>query len=90
MAAYTLEYADGRITEIVADDDTSAELAALACLGDDAVAAEQWDADGHDDDGCRCERLLLWASEEDAEGDDGARAVASLTAVRWARTRGMV
>ena len=82
MGKYALEYADGRVTEIVADDDPAAELAALARFGADAVAADQWDADGLNDDGLRCERLLIWACEDDARNDNGAKSVAQLTVVR--------
>lgn len=82
MSIYALEYADGRVTEIVADNDTDAELAAMARFGEDAVAADQWDAAGVNDDGKQCERLLIWESEADAENDPGAKAVAQLTVVR--------
>lgn len=82
MANYALEYADGRVTEIVADNDTDAEFAALARIGDDAVAAEQWDADGCNDDERTCERLLLWSCEADSINDAGQKSIAKLTVVR--------
>lgn len=82
MSRYALEYADGRVSEIVADDDTEAEIAAMARFGDEAVAAEQWDGDGSNDDGEPCERLLIWDCEADSINDPGAKAVAKLTVVR--------
>lgn len=81
MTTYALEYSDGRVTEIVADNDTAAEQAALARFGEDAIAADQWDANGFSDDDKPMKRLLIWESEEDAENDDGAHAVAALTCV---------
>lgn len=44
-----------------------------------------WDADGVNEDGFPCERLLVWASEEDAENDAGEKALAQLTVVRTER-----
>lgn len=82
MSRYTLEYTDGQVVKIVADNDTEAETAALARFGDAAVAAEQWDAGGTSDDGEPIERLLIWETEEDSIDDPGAKAVAQLTAVR--------
>lgn len=82
MSRYALEYADGRVSEIAADNDTDAEIAALARFGDDAVAADQWDADGTNDYGEQMERLLIWESEEESINDPGAKAVAQLTVVR--------
>jgi len=83
MSKYALEMADGSgISEIVADNDTDAEAAALARFGEEAVAADQWDADGTNDDGDPMERLLIWDSEEDSIDDPGANAVAQLTVVR--------
>lgn len=81
MPTYTLEYADGRATDIVADDDTAAEQAALDRFGDDAVAAEQWDAYGTNDEGQPMKRLLIWESEDDAADDAGANAIAYLTII---------
>lgn len=42
------------------------------------VFAEQWDADGTNDEGRPMERLLVWASEQDADNDPGVRAVAQI------------
>ncbi len=82
MSDYALEYADGRVSEIVADNDNQATAAALARFDDDAVACEQWDSRGRNDDGKPVERLLIWENEGDAENDPGAKAVAELTVVR--------
>ena len=90
MTRYTLEWADGRVTDIVADDDASAETAAMARFGADAVAAEQWDDAGVNDDGEPCERLLIWADEEAAENDPGSNAVAQLCVVRCVDRSNMV
>lgn len=71
----------GAVTEITADDDTAATAAVLAMLGRDVVIADQWDADGTNDDGVQCWRRLIWEDESSSENDDGANAVASLTRV---------
>lgn len=83
MKSYVLNrVGGGQTSEIFAEDDIDAELQALALIGGDAVAAEQWDADGRNDDDQQMERLLLWSCEGDSINDDGARAVAQLTVVR--------
>ncbi len=83
MTTYVLNYAgSGAVSEIIADSDTEAERIALEQIGDDAVAAEQWDSDGTNDDGRPMERLLIWATEDESVNDDGAKAVAQLTVVR--------
>ena len=80
MSRYALEYADGRVSEIVADNDTEAELAALARF-DDAIIADQWDADGWNCEDEPMKRILIWDSEESAYNDAGANAIAALTTV---------
>jgi len=83
MSNYVLNFAGtGATSEIVADTDTDAISQAEELLGADVVSAEQWDADGTNDEGQRMERLLFWASEADAQNDPGARAIAQLTVVR--------
>ena len=87
MTTYTLNYVDsGRVTEFFASDDTEAADIAVTRLaagyGDDITVADQWDADGQNDDGRPCERLLIWACKDDAASDDGSRAIAQLTVVR--------
>ena len=82
MTTYVLEHANGAKQTIEAEHDADAASEALEIIGDDAVAAEQWDADGTNDDGEPMERLLIWATEADAQDDPGANAVAELTVVR--------
>ena len=83
MSKYVMNYAgSGATREIVADNDTEAELIALRLIGPDAFAADQWDSDGVNDDDQPMERLLLWDCEEDSVNDDGGKAVAELTVVR--------
>ncbi len=64
MNDYGLMYSDGRIEDIVADNDRDAVRAVLARFGVGAVIAEQWDADDMTDTDEPYERLLIW---EDAE-----------------------
>ncbi len=82
MTDYALEYADGRVTEITADNDTDATRAALDRFENGAVACDQWDVNGFNDADESCERLLIWESEDDSIDDGGAKAVAELTVVR--------
>ena len=75
IVEYRLTYADGRADDVIAaTDDADAESQALSTLGDAAVAADQWDADGQDGS----ERLLLWATEATSRNDAGQHAAASL------------
>ena len=79
MSKYAMEYVDGRVTEIVADDDRSAVRAALARLGKDACCdseEDDWEIDGKNDAGEVLEKLPLYSSEDDGEP------VAWLTVVR--------
>ena len=82
MSNYALEYADGRVSEIVADTDTDAITAALDRFDEGAVVADQWDADGQDHEYRPRERILIWSSEEDSENDSGATAIAQLIVTR--------
>ncbi len=77
---YTLEYADGRASDIVADTDREAVRAALARVDiDGAVVADDWDQAGWDDEQRPQERLLIWASEADADPfDSGSKAIAEI------------
>ncbi len=81
MSDYAIEYTDGRVNDIVADNDQEAIAAALARFEPGVVISEQWDNAGSEN-GLQRERLLIWESEADAEGDDGSHAVAHLTTVR--------
>ncbi len=84
MTSYALEYTDGRVNDIVADSDHEAIAIVLARFDDmpgSRVISEDWDNAGNED-GRRRERLLIWESEADAEGDDGSHAIAQITALR--------
>lgn len=82
MTTYTMTYADGRETVIEADSDVDAEIMACEMVGEDAVAADQWDAAGTTESGRQIERLLIWETEEDSANDPGVRAAASLRVTR--------
>lgn len=82
MKSYTLNFAGtGATSEIFAKDDQDAISQATLVIGGDPVVCDQWDSDGINDDDQPCKRLLIWASEEDADNDDGANAVAELSTV---------
>jgi len=72
----------GAISEICAEDDCDAISQATELLGGDPVAADQWDADGSDDDGGPMERLLFWENSHYAANDPGQNSIAQLTVVR--------
>jgi hypothetical protein len=87
MNSYVITTPNGELSERHFDSDSEAERWAIDWIGnvlgyEDAVAADQWDADGTNDDDEPMERLLFWASEEDAENDAGANAIAQLSVVR--------
>ena len=77
MANYSLEFPDGRITDITADNDMDALRAALDVFGEDAVVADLWRRDGVDDGGGIRERRLIWDC-----GSDTDESPARLTVVR--------
>lgn len=81
MSRYALEYTDGRVTEITADNDIDAEAAAMDRFGDDAVICESWDQAGANDDGEQNWRKLIWENDDDANNDTGAKAIAQLTVI---------
>jgi hypothetical protein len=82
---YVLNFVgSGATSEIWAGSDGEAIFQAKAILGE-SVTALQWDADGENDDGEQCKRLLIWSSEKDALNDDGSKAIASLSTVGLAR-----
>lgn len=76
MTSYTLEYTDGRVNDIVADNDREAIQFAMD-LFEDGVHAEEWDQrqDGR--------RMLIWENEGDADDDDGSNAVAHIVSVEF-------
>ena len=78
MNAYTLELSGGVTSTILAETDGDAIRQALAQMDGDAVVAEQWDADGWDDDDAPLKRILFWSSEEESEDDPGTKSIAQL------------
>lgn len=92
MAVYTLKFNNDVHAEVQQDCPT--DLAAFAwaeeMLEDRLHPSEScclcfggaWDADGATDDGRQCERILIWASEEDSENDAGEKSLAQLMVVR--------
>ena len=83
MRSYTLNIAGtGECSELFAENDTEAERIAEGMLGRDSlVFCDQWDADGVNDDDEPCKRLLIWANEEDAENDAGAKSIAQIETI---------
>lgn len=88
MQSYTLEFnGSGEVCEGRFDNDHAAQDWAESILenrgydSSDLVWADNWDANGQNDDGELCERLLVWAGEEDAQDDPGVNSVAQLTKV---------
>jgi hypothetical protein len=84
MTQYTIRTTDGRTcTECSysSSDNASGVRGILAELFGENVTLGYEEQDGlADEDGRQPMRRLVWASAEDADGDDGSRAVAS---VRW-------
>ncbi len=81
MKSYVLNWSGtGAISEIFADTDEDA-IAQAIDLTRAPIVADQWDADGWNDDGEPCKRILLWDTEELAENDAGAKATASLSTI---------
>ena len=82
MKSYTLNWSgSGATSEIHAANDAAAIAEAESIIGGDVVVADQWDADGTNDDDEPCKRILFWADEESADNDDGANAIAELSTV---------
>jgi hypothetical protein len=76
---YTIKFADGR-TYTECDYETGV-LGLLDEIVGDGVEVGDEEHDGpRDEDGRQPMRRLVWASEEESEGDDGSHAVAT---VRW-------
>lgn len=85
MKSYTINFAgSGEVCEGFFESDLQAiHWAQLVFLnrGVTDVVRGDWDADGQDDEGGQCYRLLFWATEEDAEHDCGAKAFAEVCKV---------
>lgn len=82
MKTYILDWANGNgVSEILARDDKHAITQAKGIIlnqMEGAVFADTWDPIGYEGEQKR--RLLIWESEEDAENDSGANAIAHLIA----------
>lgn len=57
-----------------ADNETAREILEELAEANGLVLADEWDTYGSDGD----ERMLVWASEEDAENDAGERALCQI------------
>lgn len=82
---YEFELAGTGNTQPLAAGSLESAQAAVAARYWGIVWADQPDADGLNDGGEQCWRLLAWASEEDAEDDCGERAFGQLTWIGGAR-----
>jgi hypothetical protein len=72
MKTYTIRYSSG-----TANTEHETMDAAIDALGDVEVGDEEQDG-LLDEDGRQPMRRLVWSSADEAEGDDGAKAVASI------------
>ena len=87
MSSYTIEFANsGEVSEGQFSSDAQAQAwveTVLENRGHDAseLVSGDWDADGENDEGEQCYRMLYWASESDAENDPGANAICQLCKV---------
>lgn len=87
MSSYTIEFnGTGEVSEGQFRNDTEAQAWVESVLEfrgydvDDVVSGD-WDADGQNDDGEQCFRMLYWASENDAENDAGEKSICQLCKV---------
>lgn len=88
MPKYYFELADsGTVSEWICENDTEATLMAtdqLIAEGYDAeviVEADDWSADGVNDDGEQCYRLLFWGCLDESNNDSGANSIAQISRV---------
>lgn len=87
MQSYTIEFSNsGEVCEGQFENNTQAHAWAETVLEQRGYDVEQivygdWDADGKNDDGEQCYRMLFWASEEDSENDSGANSICQLCKV---------
>ena len=77
---YTINFSDGR--DAVECTDYSSEVTGVLAdlFGVDVTIGEAEQDGGVDEDGGQPMRRLVWSTEEEAEKDDGANAVAS---IKW-------
>jgi hypothetical protein len=78
MSAFAFEFAGGEVRELACDSVERAVEMVDQMYGP-LVWAGQEDADGTNDDGDKCYRLLAWETEADAEGDSGVKSFGQLT-----------
>ena len=87
MISYTIEFnGTGEVSEGQFRSDTEAQAwveSVLEARGHDVVAlvSGDWDADGENDNGEKCFRMLFWASESDADNDSGENSICQLCKV---------
>jgi hypothetical protein len=87
MKSYVLQFAgSGEVCEGNFGSEVDAILWAESVLGARGYDREEivtggWDADGQNDDGEQCHRMLFWADEDAAENDAGAKSIAQLCKV---------
>jgi hypothetical protein len=86
MQSYVIEFEDGGISEGHFENDTQAVAWVESVLehhgyDPDELVSGDWDADGKNDDGEQCYRMLFWASEEDSENDSGENSICQLCKV---------
>lgn len=87
MTIYTIEFnGTGEVSEGSFRNDTEAQAwveSVLENRGYDAneLASGDWDADGENEDGDTCYRMLFWESESDAENDAGESSICQLCRV---------
>lgn len=88
MRSYTIEFnGTGEVCEGYHDSDNAAELwleSVLTQRGYDPAKlfAADWDANGENDNGQKCERMLFWENETVSQNDSGANAICQLCVVR--------
>lgn len=88
MSSYVIEFnGTGEVSEGVFDKDADAISWVESILESHGhnisdIVSGDWDADGENDNGNACERMLFWACEEDSVNDSGAKAVCKLCVVR--------
>ena len=82
--SYTIEFnGTGEVSEGQFSNDTEAQSwveSVLESRGHDVdqLVTGDWDADGQNDNGEQCLRMLFWASEADASNDPCANAICKL------------
>lgn len=86
MKSYTIEFDGGEVSEGQFNNDAQAKAWAESVLearGYDASAlvTGDWDQDGTNDDDEQCWRMLYWASEAEADNDNGSNAICQLCKV---------